>query len=219
MRALPAVASELATAVLLATLAAAPAEGAIAMSRGQQFLPISQQECLARARAALQAAGYTLWGDTSNGPWGNKGDHGAIVFCEPTPDQRAVALIAVATANATSGDVPGAERERLQQLMERTATAPVAECPGNAAGLRGTGNVLTCWCTPAATQGGSVWGSKVYTDDSAICRAALHAGVISGAGGTVTIRSLAGMSSYAPSTSNGVTSSDYGVWPGSYRFE
>jgi hypothetical protein len=200
--------------------AAAPAAAVISMSRGQQFLSISHDECLSRARAALQAAGYTSWGEAGNGPWGNKGDHGAIILCEPTTGNREVIDIVVATANTGNGDVPGAERVQLQGLMEGGGTAQAgSQCPGNATGMRGTGNVLRCWCSADATRGGSVWGSDVYTDDSVICRAAVHAGVIGPSGGTVTLRMLPGMQSYTGSERNGVTSSGYGAWSSSYRFE
>ena len=65
----------------------------------------------------------------------------------------------------------------------------------------------------------SVWGTDVYTDDSSIGTAAVHAGLITfTAGGTVTIRILPGQSSYTGSTRNGVTSGDWDAWDGSFEF-
>lgn len=64
---------------------------------------------------------------------------------------------------------------------------------------------------------GSVWGSDVYTDDSDICTAAVHAGVITQAsGGTVTYEMRAGGVDYVSTERNGVTTSAYHSWPGSY---
>ena len=65
----------------------------------------------------------------------------------------------------------------------------------------------------------SVWGTNIYTDDSSICSAAVHTGLITTKdGGTITIRIQPGESSYLGSTSNGVSSEDYGIWDGSFIF-
>jgi len=64
-----------------------------------------------------------------------------------------------------------------------------------------------------------VWGTDVYTDDSSIASAAVHAGLISPQnGGTVTIEIRAGAPGYQGSTRNGVTSQGYGSWQGSFVF-
>ncbi|MEM8695965.1 MAG: LCCL domain-containing protein [Pseudomonadota bacterium] len=94
-----------------------------------------------------------------------------------------------------------------------------AACPSNAVSLRGTGQSLRCHCAGSATGSGSVWGTDVYTDDSRICRAAVHAGAIGPSGGTVVIRAVSGRASYAGSRRNGVATSNYGRWSGSYVFE
>jgi hypothetical protein len=73
-------------------------------------------------------------------------------------------------------------------------------------------------CPPGGPPG-SVWGTDVYTDDSSVCTAAVHAGLITVAGGgNVTIEMRAGQSSYNGSTRNGITSSPYAAWGGSYVF-
>ena len=65
----------------------------------------------------------------------------------------------------------------------------------------------------------SVWGTDVYTDDSSICTAAVHAGLIDvGESGEVTFEVLGGQESYDGSTSHGVTSLDYGEWETSFAF-
>ena len=65
----------------------------------------------------------------------------------------------------------------------------------------------------------SVWGTDVYTDDSSIGWAAVHAGKLKASdGGTVKIKMLAGQASYTGSTRNGVTSDSYDSWYGSFSF-
>jgi len=72
---------------------------------------------------------------------------------------------------------------------------------------------------PPGGSAGSVWGTDIYTNDSSIGTAAVHAGLITfNAGGRVVIELLDGRDSYEGSTRNGVTSSSYGDWGGSYRF-
>ncbi len=66
---------------------------------------------------------------------------------------------------------------------------------------------------------GIVWGSDIYTTDSTIASAAVHAGILkAGQTGTVKVRVLAGQASFNGSTRNGVTSQPYGPWPGAYEF-
>ena len=99
------------------------------------------------------------------------------------------------------------------------ATGPQI-CPDTMSAYAGSDEQLTCLCTGEAVLGGSsVWGSVTYTADSATCRAARHAGVAPMTGGTVTLRMLPGEPRYPGSTRNGVSSSDFGSYTASYRFE
>ncbi|MCP3063954.1 hypothetical protein LXT21_34775 [Myxococcus sp. K38C18041901] len=79
-----------------------------------------------------------------------------------------------------------------------------------------TGKQLQCTCSSGGS--GSVWGTNLYTDDSNICRAAVHAGVMTTSGGTVTIEVQPAQNTFIGTTRNGVTTSSYGYWGGSYRF-
>lgn len=64
-----------------------------------------------------------------------------------------------------------------------------------------------------------VWGSDVYADQSSICTAAVHAGLITlEDGGAIAIRIRPGQNTYRGSTRNEVTSGDFGQWPGSFTF-
>lgn len=82
------------------------------------------------------------------------------------------------------------------------------------------GQTLSVSCPASDGSTRTIWGTGIYTSDSAICIAAVHDGRISaGAGGTVTFRSVGAQESYSGSVKNGVTSQDYGSWNASFRFE
>ncbi len=66
---------------------------------------------------------------------------------------------------------------------------------------------------------GGVWGTDIYTADSKVNTAAVHAGVLRhGETGKVRIEVLPGQDRYVGSTRNGIRSSDYGSYPLSFRF-
>ena len=72
---------------------------------------------------------------------------------------------------------------------------------------------------PANGKTYGIWGTDVYTDDTSVCTAAVHAGLITLAGGgSVTIEMRPGQASYQGSTRNGITSSPYASWGGSFVF-
>lgn len=69
------------------------------------------------------------------------------------------------------------------------------------------------------TSGAAAWGDGVYTDDSSIGLAAVHAGILSRRkGGTVTFEIRPGQQSYAAAKRRGVKSSAWGTWTGSFAF-
>ncbi len=86
--------------------------------------------------------------------------------------------------------------------------------------LRGqNGSRFTFVCPAGGTLSGRLWGTELYTDDSSICTAAVHAGLITvQSGGTVSIEIRAGASAYTGTTRNGVTSQGYGAYGGSFVF-
>jgi hypothetical protein len=92
---------------------------------------------------------------------------------------------------------------------------PLPACPDRLA--TGT-NALHCVCPSEATATGSVWGSDVYTDDSAICRAALHAGAVGTDGGPVYVVEAAGQTSYPAVTRNSVAGASWPSWGRSIAF-
>jgi ABC-type amino acid transport substrate-binding protein len=72
-------------------------------------------------------------------------------------------------------------------------------------------------CPPGGFEG-FVWGTDVYTTGSSVCSAAVHAGLITFAGGSVVIEIRPGLSFYAGSERNGVSSRDNNNWDPSFVF-
>lgn len=66
---------------------------------------------------------------------------------------------------------------------------------------------------------GRVWGYGIYSDDSNIAKAAVLDGKCNlGEYKTVFIKIIEGQSSYLSYSKNGINSSSWGSWPGSYKF-
>ena len=89
----------------------------------------------------------------------------------------------------------------------------------NAVQYRGqTGRPINVRCPPGGTPR-SIWGTDAYSDDSSICTAAVHRGLLQFAtGGVTTIYIQPGMPMYMGSPRNGVVSNNYGTWSGSFSF-
>lgn len=72
-----------------------------------------------------------------------------------------------------------------------------------------TGKTYKFKC-PSGGKQGTVWGTDIYTLDSSICNAAVHAGKLTTeSGGPVTIEIRPGESSYKGTTRNGIKTNDY----------
>ncbi len=110
----------------------------------------------------------------------------------------------------------------LQLWDHRTtqlAAVPQITWSNNASNLRGQLNQDFAFICPPNGYTYNVWGTDVYTDDSSICNAAVHSGLITTRnGGQVTIRIRPGARSYNGTTRNGVNSLNYGSWGGSFIF-
>ncbi len=86
--------------------------------------------------------------------------------------------------------------------------------------LRGLNGMIARFTCPMAGENrGPIWGTGTYTDDSSICTAAVHSGLITYQdGGDVAIQVVPGLGRYDGSSLNGVESLDFPEWSGSYRF-
>ncbi len=74
-------------------------------------------------------------------------------------------------------------------------------------------------CPPNGTLSNSVWGTMIYTDDSSICTAAVHSGVITReAGGTVRVYVHGPRNGFVGSGDHDVLTRSYRWFPGSFAF-
>jgi hypothetical protein len=66
---------------------------------------------------------------------------------------------------------------------------------------------------------GTIWGDEIYTSDSVLAVAAVHAGLLApGESGVVTVEVIEGPASYQGIERNGVVSRSYANWDIAYRF-
>jgi len=130
----------------------------------------------------------------------------------PTPT---IAQTATATAEPTA--IP-TEAGSPTPTASPTPNLELAEAwAATAAQHRGLDGQRFEYDCPAGGMLRFVWGTDVYTDDSSVCTAGVHVGVITlEEGGTVTIEIRPGQEAYEATERNGVTTLDYGPWGGSF---
>ena len=95
-------------------------------------------------------------------------------------------------------------------------------CPSSfqAVPMRPRGVAFRCTCAGGASDSGSIYGTGMYTTDSSICTAAVHAGVITEQkGGMVRVRPGPGCGHYSGTRQNGVLSTGWGPYQASFWFE
>lgn len=162
------------TMLLLAALCltASPALAASpAVSRGEELLAISFEDCIVRARQSFVDEGWKITQvDNTSFALAHKGIHTAYITCSPGPDAKTWANVFVASYTQ-DGKVPGAERTRLQLRM--AAAAPL----GNFAGtwfvparfgkivLEQSGDKISGrYSEPAGALSGTAYGDTVVLD-------------------------------------------------------
>lgn len=128
---------------------------------------------------------------------------------EMTADEMEAAVLAIAES-ANFIEMPGAVVE------DGLLASSEATCSSLGRDFVSETQPMTVISCPADCDQGSVWGTDIYTDDSSICTAALHASVIDASGGPVQIEWQSGQDSYLGSERNGVSTYDYGSWGASF---
>jgi beta-lactamase regulating signal transducer with metallopeptidase domain len=118
------------------------------------------------------------------------------------------------------GPFPGAYRmEPAQPDVADPGTRDVPASISSLQELRGKNGQSFLIEVTGSTRG-QVWGSGIYTDDSSLPAAAVHAGVLrDGQRGTVKVTILPGRQSYEGESRNGVISQPWASWDGSFRVE
>jgi hypothetical protein len=177
---------------------------------------------------------------------GNTNALGAVVFLEQAAPGTQVSgggvthagyapgmfTYSVTAVNPTSGSSTSLGSVTIEFTAPAAAATPTPSADengwsANALKYRGrNGQHFTYICPtsgPPFPVGGDnfsgVYGTDTYTDDSPVCLAAVHAGLITLKGGEVTIEIRPRADSYTGSTRNGITTIDYGTCEcGSYVF-
>jgi hypothetical protein len=140
-----------------------------------------------------------------------------------TPANKPVA-VAGSTEQPQPADRPQAFRPTYRQASPPSATVrvtpPAPEVPGQMTEYRNRVGESILFKVTGATGGATIWGTNVYTDDSPLPITAVHFGALkSGEEGIIRVTILPGQNSYEGSTQNGVSSSNYAKWHGSYGLE
>ncbi|WP_338865070.1 M57 family metalloprotease [Myxococcus stipitatus] len=147
---------------------------------------------------------------------GDEGDAGVGAIHIPgTPTTAVVggSIMNSCFRDSETGEWTGSDITALNALYGTTGVAACSTYSFPA--YRGqNGTEIRCTCDSAT--GGAVWGTDLYTDDSSVCDAGVHAGAIPATGGTVIVTIQPGQSSYTGSTRNGITTRAYGAWAGSF---
>jgi hypothetical protein len=187
------------TSNTVASVTISPAQSVVAVGEMRQF-----------TAQALDASGAVVSG-------------AVIVFSSSRPNVATVDAnglatgVAVGQASITAmlqnSIISASSTLVVQTITAATWSTSVTEYRGQN-GLRLT---FSCPANPE-TDFNTVWGTDTYTDDSAICAAAVHAGKITTAGGNVLLEIRPGENNYSGTSRNGVTSLSYANWGGSYVF-
>ncbi|HUE87997.1 MAG TPA: LCCL domain-containing protein [Vicinamibacterales bacterium] len=107
--------------------------------------------------------------------------------------------------------------EEIKALLNQGLLA--SEAPARIQDLCETPGTTYYFRVTGATDG-SVWGTDVYTGDSALAVAAVHAGAIKpGETAVVRVTVMPPVTQYHGSVRNGVTSHDFGRFGAAYRVD
>jgi hypothetical protein len=107
--------------------------------------------------------------------------------------------------------------QQLNQLLNQGLLA--ADAPDNLVAL-GDRIGHTFYFRVRGEDLGRVWGTDVYTGDSALAAAAVHAGAVEvGETGVVKVTIVEPLQQYHGSTRHGITSMSYGAFRTAYRID
>lgn len=131
----------------------------------------------------------------------------------------AAACLSLGSGTASTGWSEPGPQGVPHEAGARTAPAPINWTTGTGKWVGFWGRRETVLC-PAEGKLEGAWGTDIYTDDSSICTAAVHAGLITTReGGIVTVEMRPDAGQYTGSTRNGVRTGDWmEPWTGAYVF-
>jgi hypothetical protein len=106
-------------------------------------------------------------------------------------------------------------RRQLRKLLEQNFIA--SDAPASMVGLCETPGT-TYYFRVTGVAEGQLWGTDIYTRDSTIGAAAVHAGLLKpGETAVLRLTVAAALEKYPGSIRNGVTSTEYGSFPQAWR--
>lgn len=158
---------------------------------------------------------------------------GSFFFVYSTPDGKVMAVEPKARETAVQpGETAAQPAQPAPPAFEPLPPSPRPKPPSRtnvgpigwdasvlSLNLRGRGEKRYTFQCAANGNPGNVWGTILYTDDSSICTAAVHAGAIKREeGGSVTVVIRPGQGSYQGSSRNGITSGSFGSFGGTFEF-
>jgi hypothetical protein len=121
-------------------------------------------------------------------------------------------LVSRLTEEATVPPVPPAA------AVATVAPGGILPDPGNLTAYQGQVGLTQDFQVTGGAGNGPLWGTDVYTTDSSLALAAVHAGALrSGEAGVVRVQIVAPLPSYQGSTRNGVTSNPWNAYPSAFR--
>lgn len=91
-----------------------------------------------------------------------------------------------------------------------------ADCSSTATNLPGESGDRYLVACPDGCGTDTIWGTGVYTDDSSVCSAAIHNGIVTAEGGVFSLVLLPGRDDYRSTQRHGVTSSHWATWARSF---
>lgn len=121
------------------------------------------------------------------------------------------------TANGITSVAHTASATSFRLYADDGGDNPQPPLPTSFALFRGMPGAVYLFNITADAKAGAVFGTNVFTDNSSLAAAVVHAGIMrDGVAGVVRVTIVPGQASYAGSTQNGVKSSDAGAFPGSF---
>ncbi len=140
------------------------------------------------------------------------------ISASPSPAAKISPTVAASTNTpAVEEDSPKPSKSTVPASNEDADDVTPIAWETTASGFKSDENLVYKFRCPEHGTEHTVWGSDVYTQDSSICTAAVHAGVITLAdGGIVTIEFRPGRLTYGSTVRNGIKTSTYGEYPHSF---
>ena len=174
--------------------------------------------------AGIGAGGLLIYrfskaGDSSNSS-GAQAKRQSVVNVSTSPTFAPRITPTPATANNSSpieNSSPKPEKSKATQPDEDADDVTPIAWETTGSGFKSDENLIYKFRCPEHGTEHTVWGSDIYTQDSSICTAAVHAGIITLAdGGIVTIEFRPGRLTYGSTVRNGIKTSTYGEYPHSF---